>query len=391
MNKPILILALPKHDDDFTSTPYQLAMEFAISSRVLYVSHPYSWLDLLRNMTDVRLIKRLKASLRGGAVETSKHPNLMLLILPLVLPINWLPSGKLYNWLSKVNHRIVARSINKTTAKLELGRFHFINSHDYYFADMYRQLLGMSQYVYQCIDPIIKQYSARHGKALEERAARSADLVISTSPYLNERMLAYNPNSKLVPNAANFELCNKAMKEETKTLPEITKLNGLKIGYVGNIERRIDYQMLINIFTARPDWHLVMVGPKDESYIPAKFLTLSNLTLLPSVSHEQVPQVLKSIDIAIIPFVCDEVSAQIYPLKMYEYLASGKPVITTNFNPQVIGELQDVVNIASDGIDFIWQVELLNTTDSAELQAQRIEVARANDWSQRSEMILNLI
>ncbi len=391
MNTPIVILALPKHDDNFTSTPYQLALKFAETRSVLYVSHPYSWIDFLRNPRDAKLRKRFMATRSGGNIEMSEHPNLQILILPLVLSINWLPPGILYDWLCEFNHRIVINAINNATRRLGLTEYNFINSHDYFFAHVRKKLTSVRRYVYQCIDPIIKAYSARHGRKLEAEAARYADLVISTSPSLNERMLEYNPNSFLVPNAANFDLCNRAMDPETGTIPSIDRLEGLKFGYVGNIERRINYDLLIEIFGSVPEWQLVMIGPKDISYIPDEFLSLPNLTLLPPVSHEQVPEVLKSVDIAIIPFLCDEVSAQIYPLKMFEYLASGKPVITTNFNPEVIRSLGATVHIASDKIQFVAQVNEISMTEDANHQTERIEVARANDWSQRSGMILDLI
>ncbi|MEM8896391.1 MAG: glycosyltransferase, partial [Bacteroidota bacterium] len=305
--------------------------------------------------------------------------------------INWLPEGKLYNWLNKINHSIVARAIKRAIRRLGIDEYDFINSHDYYFAQIHQLLNNEGKYIYQCLDPIIKAYSARHGHRLEQEAAIEADLVISTSPTLKEKMLAYNPNSILVPNAANFSLCHQALKPETNTIPAIDSLEGLKFGYIGNIERRIDYSLLLNVFTAHPDWQLIMVGPIDESFIPNEFFELKNLTLLPPVPHHQVPEVLKSLDIAIIPFVCDEVSAQIYPLKMYEYLASGKPVITTDFNPEVIGALASAVNIANDFEQFFEQVELIKAIENESLVQDRVNVARQNDWSQRSEMILNLI
>ncbi|MEM8895767.1 MAG: hypothetical protein AAGC88_14385, partial [Bacteroidota bacterium] len=62
MSKPIVILALPKHDDNFTSTSYQLAEQFAKSRSVLYVSHPYSWTDLLKGFKSAKMLKRFRAT-----------------------------------------------------------------------------------------------------------------------------------------------------------------------------------------------------------------------------------------------------------------------------------------------------------------------------------------
>lgn len=393
---PIVVLGLPKHDDAFTSTPYQLAQEWAKERTVWYVSHPYTWLDYLRNRTNPVIRRRWRATralltASGIIAECDTTPGLRLLYLPLILPINGLPPGRFYRLLSKINHWMVAKAIRRMLRQEGIEHYVFINSHDFYFAHLPKLLPPPRRSVYHCIDPIIKSYSARHGHYLEAQAVQVADLVVTTSPFLKRKMETYHPNTHCVPNAANFSLSQQATLPETPIYPAVAKLPGPRIGYVGNIERRIAYDWLIEIFRSQPDWHLVMVGPCDHDFIPAEFSTLSNVHLLGPVPHPQLPEVLKGFDVALIPFQRDEVSAQIYPLKLFEYLGSGKPVVTTNFNEEVTAPLRPLVACGEDATSLREAIErTLQDNDPSRRQA-RLRVAAENDWSARAQQFINLL
>ena len=392
---PIVIFGLPKHDDAFTSTPYQLAQEWAKERTVWYVSHPYTWVDYWRNRSNPIARRRWQATrallARAAVVTANTTTELRVLYLPLVLPINGLPPGRLYRLLSKVNHWIVAKAIRRMLRQEGITDYVFINSHDFYFAHLPELLPPPRQSVYHCIDPIIKAYSARHGHYLEAQAAQAADLVVTTSPFLQRKMAAYHPRTHCVPNAANFLLSQRATWPETPIHPTVGALPGPRIGYVGNIERRIAYDWLIEIFRAQPDWQLVMVGPYDRDFVPAEFLTLPNVHLLGPVPHAQLPEVLKGFDVALIPFRKDEVSAQIYPLKLFEYLGSGKPVVTTNFNEEVIAPLRPLVACGEDMPSLRTAIQLALQDDDPSRKQARLRVAAENDWSARAQQFIHLL
>ena len=393
----LVILALPKHDDAFTSTPYQLATQWAQERVVWYVSHPFTWIDFLKNRQNPAVRKRWKATwaaLRGTGKLVTEHDNttgLHLLYLPLVLPINGLPPGRLYHWLSKINHRWVAATIRRLLKQESIQEYTFINSHDFYFGNIAPLLPRPAQTVYHCIDPIVKAYSARHGHALEAAAARSADLVVTTSPYLQKKMSGYHARAYCVPNAANFALSHQATRADTPVHPSVAAVPGPRIGYLGNIERRIAYDWLIDIFTQQPDWQLVMVGPRDPAFIPPEFLALPNVHLIDPVPHHQLPQVLKGFDVALIPFKKDEVSAQIYPLKLFEYMGSGRPVVTTDFNEEVIRPFQDQVYLGTTAPELGQAIQRALAETDPQLAQRRIDTSSQNDWSARAQQFIHLL
>lgn len=393
----VVVLALPKHDDAFTSTPYQLAVEWAQERVVWYVSHPFTWIDFLKKRKDPALRQRWRAtwatftSSRRYVAEQDAATGLRLLYLPLVLPINGLPPGRLYNWLSRLNHRWVASAIRRMVHQEGLQDYTFVNSHDFYFGRILPRLPRPARSVYHCIDPIVKAYSARHGRYLEAEAARSSDLVITTSPYLKEKMTAYHARVHCVPNAANFTLSHQTILPDTPVNSAVAAVPGPRIGYIGNIERRIAYDWLIEIFTHHPNWQLVMVGPHDPAFVPSEFLALPNVWLIDPVPHHQLPQVLKGFDVALIPFKKDEVSAQIYPLKLFEYMGSGKPVVTTDFNEEVIRPFQDQVYLGTSAHELAEAIaQALTETDPRQAE-ERIHIASQNDWSARAQQFLQLL
>ncbi|MEO0330263.1 MAG: glycosyltransferase [Bacteroidota bacterium] len=391
-SKPLVILALPKHDDSFTSTPYQLAKELAQEREVWYVSHPYTWIDFLKNIQKKKAWKRFWAGWPFGlVVELIEQERLRILYLPLTLPINAFPPGKLYNLLSALNHYWVAGTLQRLIRRKQLTEYVFINSHDFYLGRIHRWLPRPSLYIYHCIDPIIKAYSARHGHYLEKEAASEADVVVTTSPFLERKMKQYHAKSYCVPNAANFALSHRVTLTETEPHSTVQKISGSRIGYIGNIERRINYSWLTEIFTRRVDWQLVMVGPRNDQYIPESFRQLPNVHFVPPVPHEELPKVLKAFDIALIPFTKDDVSAQIYPLKLFEYMGSGKPVVTTDFNWEVIAPFQDDIYVGTTVEELERAIENALTESGEDSAQRRIDIASQNDWAARGRQLSELI
>src|SRR5690606_32137824 len=96
----------------------------------------------------------------------------------------------------------------------------------------------------------------------------------------------------------------------------------------------------------------VFVGPVNDSYIPNEFRNLANVFFLGKVAYRDMPSVLKGFDIAMIPFKEDEVSATIFPLKLFEYLGAGKPVVSTNFNSVLVDYTDDTVIYCEDDTDY---------------------------------------
>ena len=315
----ILMLSLARHDDVNTSTTYELAKEFTRTHNVLIVEHPYTWVEMLRSLTTKKGWIRLAATFVSRPLIKS-NGLVKTLVPPAVVPTNFLPFGKRYKKLSQRNHRMLANRINKYLLGESWEYYQYINSYNYHFPNLNRFLIGQqTNRVYHCVDPIVKSYTVKHGLRNQKEAVENSDMVISTAPKLQREWEAIKP-SFLVPNAVNYEHFNTAQKYN----PNIRSLGKKIVGYFGAIERRIDYDMLMAVFQANPDWTLVLAGPVEEYYVPEEIKSMDNIHFTGAYTYNELPSLIYSVDATIIPFKMDDAAKSIYPLKLYEYMSTGK-------------------------------------------------------------------
>ena len=127
----IVIFALARWDGHYSSSAFSLAKELSRYTRVFYVDNPFTWKDYLLRKSDQQ-IQRRKSALRGGVnslyVPDPQNPGLVIVTPELVYQANWLPPGKMYDWVSRMNDRIVSRVIRKLFIEYSITRYVFINA-----------------------------------------------------------------------------------------------------------------------------------------------------------------------------------------------------------------------------------------------------------------------
>ncbi|MBT1697605.1 glycosyltransferase [Fulvivirgaceae bacterium PWU4] len=388
-NKVLFFLSLPRHDAKYTSTPWQIAVQLAGGNRVFFMDHPYTFMDLLTRFREPAVKKRLKAY--SSESSSFVKDGVTVILPPFVWPVNFLPKGRLYNFFSAWNHRLVVKRANRVLKAQAVSSVIYVNSFNFYFQKLHAFLSPNKELnVYHCIDPMVKGFTLRHGPYLQAQAARKADLIISTAPALQQRFRDQGfSKSFLVPNAANFKLF--AQASTVPLHPKLAGVQGKVMGFFGNIERRTDFTLLRQVLDILHDWRLVLAGPVEKQYVPREFMDDPRVHFTGAFTHDEAPSVVKRFDVAIIPFRCDEAGKGIYPLKLYEYLAAGKPVVSTNFNPDVLGDLKEVIQVADSPQDFAKAVLMTYATDSEEKIQARITTASQHTWENRAKDFSNLI
>jgi len=220
---------------------------------------------------------------------------------------------------------------------------------------------------------------------------KQANVVFATAHSLLEDKRGLNPNVHLVPNAVDVEIYRRALLPETSIPSDVANLPKPIIGLMGAINDKVDVSLLEKLAQAHSDWSVVLVGPIFSSEVPIQILErLSNLHMLGYRKPTELPGYLKAFDVALIAYVLDERTAAIDPLKLYEYLAAGKPVVATAL-PE-LSRFRRVVRVASGVGDFICQVEqALLEEDVAGMVQQRLEAVKEHTWNQRVATMARLI
>lgn len=381
-NRNIIIFSQMQFDGRLESTNYTMARYLAKNNFVYFVDRPFTWRDYIqyKDTPEYKIRKPHFFSSTNNIIQT-EIPNLKIVISPPVPSINMLPEGWLYRIGLRVNELIVAARLKKVIRKFNITDYIYINSYNYTYPT-FHNLIKPALTVYHCVDPLIEIYQLRHGLISEDIVVKSVDLVICTSKELRNNKLKLNPNSYFIPNAANIRHSQKALDP---LLPVANILSGIGkpvIGYFGNIERRIDYKLLIEISAQNADKNFVLVGPISKEYVDDSIYNAPNIFVKGAVPYDQMPSVLKGFDVAIIPFKKDEVSNSIFPLKLFEYLGSGKPAVSSDFNPDLQEFTGDTVAYCQTAEEFTRAInEALK--DTPELQQKRLAVAAENTWEHR--------
>lgn len=236
--------------------------------------------------------------------------------------------------------------------------------------------------VYDCVDEWSGFKRAYENlAAAEETLARRADLIFATAAPLHEKLSSWNRRCFLVANGVDIE----AFAAKNTSLPaDVARIHGPRVGFVGGIDERVDLELVRAIARAREDWQLIFTG---RYLATAARPESDNIHWLGYRPYDQVASYMASFDVCIIPFLEDELTRALDPLKLYEYLATGKPVVSTPL-PRV-AEFSSVVRMARGSDDFIAAID--DALREGDRREERIAAVREHSWEARVNEIEGLI
>jgi glycosyltransferase involved in cell wall biosynthesis len=238
--------------------------------------------------------------------------------------------------------------------------------------------------IYDCMDDH-EGFSTNSDRMLrhEQGLFSSSDLVVTTSGVLRGKAEQFNSNVVLVPNAADFAHFQHPPRGARLPLPDRPV-----VGYFGAISEWFDDDLVAEIARARPQWNFVLIGDTFGARL-GKLKTLRNVFLLGEQPYAALPGFLWQFDVACIPFLLNRLTHSTNPVKFFEYLSAGKPVVSVR-----LPELEPYRNFfyaARGPEEFIAQIKRAMGEDNPDFINARMRFAQENTWHHRYSVLRGAI
>lgn len=243
--------------------------------------------------------------------------------------------------------------------------------------------LARSKLVYDCID----HHAGFHDQpnpmllAHEEQLVIGADVVVATSDRLADSFLDYRA-CQVIRNACEYERFSQAIRVKSAQRPIV--------GYVGAVSEWFDGDLIYEIAKARPNWQFDIYGAIVGANISCARM-LPNVNFFGEISYESVPNAIAHFDVCIIPFKINELTRATNPVKIYEYMAVGRPVVAPPLPELATLNCSGLV-CASSATEFVNGIErLLECSDAIDAIEARKNWAAQNTWNHRGAEFLKML
>ncbi len=277
--------------------------------------------------------------------EVADYPNIV--VLQMTMPEQRWHDGA---WVDKERRRLVQSVLNGPLSA------DFAEPVQWFYDPMavtaFAGHLGETAIVYDCMDQLSQFHGAPSELVRRERELLAiADVVFAGGPKICEEKRQHNANCYSIGcgvDAAHFAKANDPLISPP---PDVAELPGPVFGYIGVVDERLDYELIARLADGNREGSVVMVGPwtkVDRSQFPER----ANLHWLGARDYSELPAYASRFDVCLMPFALNEATEFINPTKALEYMATGRPIVSTPIE-DVIRQFEDVVKVVATPDEFV--------------------------------------
>jgi glycosyltransferase involved in cell wall biosynthesis len=375
--RDIVCVGFADWDTELWTNQHHLMSRLARENRVLFIESLGLRQPQFARRDLARIVRRLRRGLAPPRAVDGLH-----VLSPLVLPFHR------YRMVRALNGHLLPTLVRRATRRLGFGASPILWAYVPQ-AEALIDALAPALVIYHCVDDMAAQagIDAAGFRAAEQRFAARAELVLASAPALASRMRTLSSNVLYAPNVADTELFATALAPGPLD-PALAALPTPRIVFTGAIvQTKLDFDLLIALARARRDWSFALVGPVGPGDPRTDVSGLAgepNIHLLGPRTYSELPNVLRAADAGLIPYARNQLTESIFPMKVYEYLAAGRPVVSTP-----LPALQDLAQVASapdaEGIAGLLDEALAG--DDEERRAERSHMAASHSWERRLQEI----
>lgn len=359
------------------TSSHHIARRLAGRTRLLYVDSPGMRAPSASGRDLKRLWRKLWQTFRRAQYI---DPGLWHCTVP-QLPWRRLPGVAMLNrWFGAWAVRRAMRA-----AGIQRAVLWFVVPHPAFMLDLLPRELA----VYYCIDDYAAHpgVDVEHIRACDDKLSREADLLFVAPPALLPAKQAINPGAHFSPHGVDVALFARAQDEATEVPAAAAALARPVIGYFGLIAAWTDIELIEWLAAQRPQWSFLLVGHAKVNV--EALASLPNVVMVGPQPYESLPAWAKAFDVAIIPYRQNQQVRNSNPLKLREYLATGKPIVSVRA-PE-IERFAGLVRVADARESYLSAIEHALVEDSRTLSEQRIAAVREMSWEHRVDETLAFI
>jgi glycosyltransferase involved in cell wall biosynthesis len=379
----VILLSTADWDNPFWTNKQHVAVELARRGhRVLYVDSIGLRQPAASAADMSRLVKRFMKGIRGAR----KVREGLWVWSPLVIPF------QRYSAIRWLNRILLNGGLQ---ACLILLRFERAIAWTY--NPLTTRFFDLSKYkkvIYHCVDEIKAQpgIPAEIVDVAERELTKSCHICFVTSEHLLKTRREWKTETYYFPNVADYSHFSSALSDWLKVPEDLQEIPSPRIGFVGAISGyKIDFELIKAVAVAHPDWSIVLIGKigeGDPGTEVSLIEELPNVYLMGARPYEKLPAYLKGLSVALLPNKINDYTRAMFPMKFFEYIAAGKPVVATDLN--ALSAFSEACFIARNHESFIQGVEEA-LSDSNEMLAERLELARNHTYEHRTARMMDLV
>ncbi len=336
---------------------------------------PQQFLSRLARTHPLLFVETHRSEIAEGYIEVVSDPgNPALRIARIHLPASRWSDGVFIDGLRR-------RLLKEWLAKEADGEFDgaILWFNDPMAVTAYAGQLGECMIVYDCMDELSQFLGAPAELIQRERDLVSmADLIFCGGQKMRNKRLPLNPNTHFYPTGVDCKHFGQVSSRRSVIHSGLVEVRGPILGYFGVIDERLDYQLLSSLAMVNPAWSIVMIGPTAKIE-PYQLPRMDNLHWLGPRSYAELPSLTTGMDVCIMPFALNEATEFINPTKALEYMAAGKPVVSTDLD-EVRLNFGEVVLIGRDQKEFIEHCRCQVRAPSKCRLELGLQLAQASTW-----------
>lgn len=381
--KDVVLLSTAEWDNPFWTNKQHVAIELAKRGhRVFYIDSLGLRRPSISNQDTKRIIKRIRKAFQ----KPKKVKENLWVWSPVLLPF------QNNTWTRKFNYYLLSNWLRTCLKRLNFNQDIFwtynpltLNLFD---TDLYSQL------IYHCVDEIKAQpgMPVKLIEDAEKKLATKANLVFATSTTLYESRKLWNEKTYYFSNVADFDHFSKAREKSTIVPDDLLKIPHPRLGFIGALSGyKVDFKLLEFLAQKHPEYSIVLLGKVGEGDPWTNIDNLyqySNIFFLGSKSYSDLPSYLKGFDLAMLPNAINEYTNSMFPMKFFEYLSAGKPIVSINLH--ALQEYKEVCFLSNNHEEFINNIENALKNIDFKLK-ERLALAKGFTYKSRTDEMMKLI